>query len=103
MILEAMMMRSFTCGGITLGDDGQSSSLSDLDFAASVMVILLFVIIYLILVFVAIYTVLMCNKNNPMWMTINMFIAVMFPSLFLIVHPNLSLSHRGPKSYCDTE
>jgi O-antigen/teichoic acid export membrane protein len=103
MILEAMLFRSFANGGsIPLGDGG-GTSVSDLDYASCVMVLLMVVIIYLILVSVAVYSVLMCNNKNPLWMVVNLLVAVFAPTLYLLIHSNLVLAHRGPKSYCDTD
>lgn len=102
MILEGFVLRSYISNGSSPLGDGGGDSINDLDYAACVMYSLLFLVLYLVLVFVAVYTAMSCNKNNPMWLLLNMFIAVFFPSLYLIIHPNLVLSHEGPLPYCAT-
>jgi hypothetical protein len=104
MILEAIIFRSFTCSNsVPLSDTGNNGQLSDLNFASCVMITLLIVIIYLILVFVALYGAFTCNKDRPLWMVANLFICVFSPTLWLLTNPTMTLAHRGPKSYCDTD
>lgn len=77
-------------------------TMTDLECAASTLVFICYIVLYLVLVFVALYTAYNCNRNNPVWLVLNTFISVLFPSLYLIIHPNLVLSHNGPSSYCST-
>jgi hypothetical protein len=104
MIFESMLLRQCaTGGGVSLGDGGGTCTLNDLEYASAVMITIFVFLIYLILILAAVYTAYMCNKNNPMWMLVNLFVAVFFPSLYLLIHPNLMLAHTGPKPYCNTD
>jgi hypothetical protein len=97
MIIEALIFRQSVIGNV------EGTTLSDIDFAACSLIIVFFIVIYLLLLGVALYTILRCTSiDSPFWMLFNIFIAFMFPSLYLLIHPNLVLSHSGPKSYCQT-
>ncbi len=97
MIIETLLL------GQILFANTEGSTLSDIDFAAYTLIIIFIIVIYLLLLSVALYTILRCTSvNNPLWMFFNIFIAFVFPSLYLLIHPNLVLSHSGPKSYCQT-
>jgi hypothetical protein len=100
MILEGLATQRYYSQ--TLGDDGFSDDENMTETAAFVMISLLIFFVYLFLVVVSVYTAYQCNKNNPAWMFMNIIISVFFPTLYLLVHPNLMLAHEGPVSYCNT-
>lgn len=100
MILEGLLAQKYyvSQGSGRFNHD----ELEGLEISAYFMTTLLYLFLYLFLVVVASYTAYQCNKNNPPWLFVNLLVAIFFPGLYLIVHPNLALAHEGPKSYCNT-
>jgi hypothetical protein len=98
MILESLFFTRY----INCNNELTPSESSTIEDIANMMIFLLSLIIYIFIIFVAVYTSYRCNKKNTFWLIINTFVAAFFPTLYLIVHPNLVLAHEGPKSYCET-
>ena len=104
MIIEGLLFCQYN-GSSTLAGDGSYNSVSDLDFAACWMVGFLSFVIYFVLVLAALYTSIRCNSQNknPIWYVLNILTSIFFPTLYLLIHPNMVLSHSGPKPYCETD
>jgi hypothetical protein len=102
MILESIAARK-VMKNTSIGNDGyDSNSLSNTGIAAEIMIVMIIIFVWVFLIVVAVYSAYQCNKNNTGWLIINILVAVFFPMIYLLVHPNLMLAHEGSKAYCDS-
>jgi hypothetical protein len=60
--------------------------------------IVFLILVYVVLTIVAVRTSVICNRGNLGWTISSGLTAFLFPVLYLLVHPNLSLSANG--TYC---
>lgn len=74
---------------------------TDLTFSANIMLFLVVMLVYLVLVCVALYACFKCNRRHTGWLLLNTLVAVFCPTLYLLVHPNLTLAYSGDSTYCD--
>jgi hypothetical protein len=96
MLLESLIAAQVYNSNFEIFSNGALGS-----FAQFNETILVFIIasMYALLFLVALYTSYQCARGFTFT---GFFTAFFFPTLYLLIHPNMKLSHVGPKSYCES-
>ncbi len=96
MLLESLIAGQVYASNFEIFSKGRLGNLAQFNET-----ILVFIIasMYTLLFLVALYTSYQCSQGFTLT---GFFTAFFFPTLYLLIHPNMRLSHSGPKSYCDT-
>lgn len=70
----------------------KQNDISDSETAAIIMYAIIIISVTIFLMALAIYTAYQANKHSTAWLFFTMPIAVFFPTLYLLVHPNVHIS-----------